>query len=109
MPMMPPSAQKLAHPDGELATAAAATKAGLGFGLSTLSTTTLEEVASACQPGVPKLFQLYVLKDRALAASLVRRAEAAGYNVRLPPGHQHKQMLNKCCTEVRKHTHTPNK
>jgi 4-hydroxymandelate oxidase len=46
-------------------------------GLSTLSTTRLEEVAAAADGA--KWFQLYVFRDRDLTASLVRRAEAAGY------------------------------
>lgn len=48
------------------------------MGLSSLSTTSLEDVASAAPDGL-RWFQLYVYKDRAVAVDLVRRAEAAGY------------------------------
>lgn len=65
------------HADGDLALARAAAAAGIPFTLSTFSTTRLEEVASRA-PG--RLWmQLYVLKDRAIARELVRRAAAAGY------------------------------
>jgi 4-hydroxymandelate oxidase len=68
----------LAHPDGELITARAAATAGVTFCLSTLSSRTIEEVATVS--GKPSWFQLYVHKDRAVAKSLVERAEAAGYD-----------------------------
>ncbi|WP_081426961.1 alpha-hydroxy acid oxidase [Sorangium cellulosum] len=73
----PTAYQRLAHPDGELASSRAASELGTIFTLSTLSTTSLEAVAEA-SPG-PKWFQLYVHKDRGLTRSLVERAEAAGY------------------------------
>jgi isopentenyl diphosphate isomerase/L-lactate dehydrogenase-like FMN-dependent dehydrogenase len=79
MPVMlsPVALQKLAHDDGELATARAAAEAGTVMMLSTMSTTTIEDVA-ATGPGA-RWFQLYVYKDRGLTADLVRRAEAAGF------------------------------
>jgi len=70
--------QKMAHPHGEAGTARAAAAAGTLMILSTLSTTRLEEVAAAA-PGAPRWFQLYVYKERAVSAGLVRRAAAAGY------------------------------
>jgi (S)-2-hydroxy-acid oxidase len=70
--------QRMAHDDGECATAAAAAKAGTLMTLSSWSTTALEEVAQAA-PGGNRWFQLYVYKDRVVTTSLVRRAEAAGY------------------------------
>ncbi|MGK3969160.1 alpha-hydroxy acid oxidase [Sorangium sp. So ce118] len=73
----PTAYQRLAHPDGELASSRATSELGTLFTLSTLSTTSLEAVAEA-SPG-PKWFQLYVHKDRGLTRSLVERAEAAGY------------------------------
>ena len=73
----PMAFQKLAHPDGECATARACTQAGATFVASTVATCSLEEIASA-SPG-PKWFQLYVFKDRGVTRSLVERAEAAGY------------------------------
>jgi isopentenyl diphosphate isomerase/L-lactate dehydrogenase-like FMN-dependent dehydrogenase len=73
----PTAYHRLAHPDGELATARAAAAAGSLYVVSTLATTRLEEVAAASP--APKWFQLYVHKDRGLTRSLVERAEAAGY------------------------------
>lgn len=74
----PVAYQCLADPAGERATARAAAAAGTLMVVSTLATTCLEDVASAA-PGAPRWFQLYIYKDRALSAELVRRAEAAGY------------------------------
>lgn len=68
--------QKLAHPDGELATTAAAGAAGTIMILSTLSTTAVEDVVKAASG--PVWFQLYVYKDRAVTEALVKRVEAAG-------------------------------
>ena len=79
MPILiaPTAYHKLAHPSGELATARAAARAGTIYTLSTLATTTIEDVAAAAEG--PRWFQLYVHKDRELTRSLVARAEAAGY------------------------------
>jgi 4-hydroxymandelate oxidase len=73
----PTAYHRLAHPDGEPATARAAARAGTIFVLSTLSTTAIEEVAAGSSG--PKWFQLYVHKDRGLTRSLIERAEAAGF------------------------------
>ncbi len=73
----PTAYHKLAHPEGEAATARAAAGAGTLYVVSTLATSTIEEAAAA-SPG-PKWFQLYVHKDRELTRSLVERAEASGY------------------------------
>ena len=73
----PTAFMRLAHPEGEVAVARAAAACGVTQGLSTLSTTRLEDVAAAADG--PKWFQLYVFRDRDLTASLVRRAEAVGY------------------------------
>lgn len=63
---------------GDLATAAAAARTGVPMIASTLSADPLEEVAARFG-GTPGFFQLYPPTDRDLAASLVSRAEAAGY------------------------------
>ena len=73
----PMAAQRMADKDGELAMARAASSAGCGFCLSTLSTSRLEDVASCGEQ--PKWFQLYVLRTRSVTEALVRRAQAAGY------------------------------
>ncbi len=73
----PVAYQRLAHPDGERGTAAAAAAQDAGFVLSSLSTETLECVAEA--GGARRWLQLYLLPDRSETLGLVRRAEAAGY------------------------------
>lgn len=79
MPVMiaPIAMQRLAHDDGELATARAAAAAGTVMIASTLATSSLEDISAAAHG--PRWFQLYVYKDRGLTAELVRRAETAGY------------------------------
>ena len=72
----PTAFHRLAHADGELATARAAGEAGTIFVLSTLSNTRVEEVVAAASG--PVWFQLYVYRDRAATEALVRRVEAAG-------------------------------
>ena len=77
----PSAMHRLAHPDGELASARAAASRGAGYCLSTLSTTPLEEVAAAAKPGCPLLLlQVYILKDREATAGLVRRAARCGFD-----------------------------
>ncbi|MGH3555564.1 MAG: alpha-hydroxy-acid oxidizing protein, partial [Mycobacterium sp.] len=63
---------------GDLATARAAATTGVPMVVSTFTADPLEDVANEFGE-TPGLFQLYVPKDRELAASLVQRAEAAGY------------------------------
>lgn len=76
--MIAPTAfQRMAHPDGELATARAARAQGVAMCVSTIASTTLEDVAAAA-PDV-RWFQVYVYKDREITRRLVARAEAAGY------------------------------
>jgi 4-hydroxymandelate oxidase len=66
----------LAHPDGELATAAGAGRCGALTVVSTRASRTLEEVGAAA--AAPWWFQVYVMRDRHLTEQLVRRAAAAG-------------------------------
>ena len=73
----PMAFQKIAHPDGELATTRACATAGVTLVASTMATTTMEEMAAATPAA--KWFQLYVFKDRGVTKELVLRAEAAGY------------------------------
>ncbi|TVS85393.1 lactate 2-monooxygenase [Mycobacterium helveticum] len=63
---------------GDLATARAAARTGVPMVASTLSVDPMEDVAAALGD-TPGFFQLYTPTDRELAASLVRRAEAAGF------------------------------
>ncbi len=73
----PMAYHKLAHAQGEAATASGAGAAGTLMCVSTMATIPLEEVAQAANG--PLWFQLYVFKDRSVSESLVRRAERAGY------------------------------
>jgi lactate 2-monooxygenase len=68
----------LAHPEGDLAVARACAGLGVTAIVSTASSYALEEVANAA-PGASRWFQLYWPRDNDIAASLVGRAEAAGY------------------------------
>ncbi|MBW3535913.1 MAG: alpha-hydroxy-acid oxidizing protein [Gemmatimonadetes bacterium] len=75
--LAPTAFQRLAHPEGEAATARAAAATGALMVASSLSTLTIEAIAGAA-PSAPRWLQLYVFRDRGLSESLVRRAEAAG-------------------------------
>lgn len=72
----PTAFHKLAHPEGEVATARAAVKANTIMTLSSLSTTSIEEVAAATNKTF--WFQLYINKNREYTRDLVARAENAG-------------------------------
>jgi isopentenyl diphosphate isomerase/L-lactate dehydrogenase-like FMN-dependent dehydrogenase len=74
--LAPTAFQRMAHRDGELATARGAASLGAIMVVSTIATVSLEDLAAT---GVRRWFQLYVLKDRDLTAALVKRAHAAGY------------------------------
>ncbi len=69
---------RMMHHEGERAVARAAQRAGIIFSLSTMGTTSPEDVAAAA-PGVERWFQLYLMKNRQASAELLQRAEAAGY------------------------------
>ncbi len=70
---------RMMHNAGELATASIAERNNLVFVLSTLGTTSPEELKAAL-PGGDNWFQLYISKDRAITHDLVDRVEAAGYS-----------------------------
>jgi 4-hydroxymandelate oxidase len=70
--------QRLAHLDGEAATAAAAGTVGAAIALSTYATVSIEDVAAAA-PQATRWFQCYVLRDRGYTAELLQRAAASGY------------------------------
>jgi isopentenyl diphosphate isomerase/L-lactate dehydrogenase-like FMN-dependent dehydrogenase len=73
----PTAFQRLADPDGELATARAAAAAGTVMTLSTLSSVSPAELAAAA-PGAPQWFQLYWSRDRGFTKALVESAAEAG-------------------------------
>ena len=68
---------RMMHTEGEIAGARAAEKFGIPFTLSTLGTTTVEDVVKASPNGV-NWFQLYMWKDREASMALVKRAQDAG-------------------------------
>jgi isopentenyl diphosphate isomerase/L-lactate dehydrogenase-like FMN-dependent dehydrogenase len=80
MPVLvaPTAAQKLAHPDGETATARAAAAAGTIMCLSTFSTSAPADV-SAAAPDAVRWFQLYWHPDRGVTRSMVEQAVALGF------------------------------
>lgn len=73
----PTAASRLFHSDGERAAASAAHKANVLYSLSTIGSVTVEEI-NRVAPG-PKLFQVYVWKDRELVREGLARARAAGF------------------------------
>lgn len=73
--LSPTALQRVFHWQGERAVVRAADRFGLWCGISSLATVSIEEIAALT--GGPKLFQLYVHKDRGLNASMIARCKAA--------------------------------
>lgn len=73
---------RMMHSEGERAGASAAANAGIPFALSTMGTTSIEDVA-ASNPDGRNWFQLYMWKDRDRSMQLVDRAAAAGFDTLL--------------------------
>jgi L-lactate dehydrogenase (cytochrome) len=74
---------RMMHAEGEIAGASAASAAGIPFSLSTMGTTSIEEVAEAGGETGRNWFQLYMWKDREKSMALVDRAAAAGFDTLL--------------------------
>jgi L-lactate dehydrogenase (cytochrome) len=79
--LSPVGAPRLLHHEGELAVARAARHAGIPYGISTLATASVEDVAA--QTDSPLWFQLYVWGDRSESREAVARARAAGFSALL--------------------------
>jgi lactate 2-monooxygenase len=77
--LAPVGVQSIVHGDAEVASGRAAASVGVPFTLSTLSSRSIEEVAQAMGAG-SRWFQLYWGKDPELTASMLQRAEKAGYS-----------------------------
>ena len=75
----PTALQRLFHPEGERAVAAAAAKFGTMFGVSSLGTVSLEEVRNAY--ATPQVYQFYFHKDRGLNRAMMQRAKEANVDV----------------------------
>jgi L-lactate dehydrogenase (cytochrome) len=69
---------RMMHHQGERAVVRVADRAGIPYALSTMGTTSIEDVAAAA-PRARKWFQLYVWRDRAAGKDLVTRAKEQGY------------------------------
>ncbi|MEC9066686.1 MAG: alpha-hydroxy acid oxidase [Pseudomonadota bacterium] len=76
--LSPTALQRVFHWQGERAVARAAERFGLWFGISSLATVSIEEIAALVS--APKMFQLYVHKDAGLNASMIERCRAAGFD-----------------------------
>ncbi len=74
----PTAMQRLFHHDGERAIARVAEKFGTLYGISTIGTRGIEEMGTFTAG--PKLFQIYIHKDRALNTDLIARCKAANFN-----------------------------
>ena len=76
--LSPTALQRAFHRDGERAVARAADKFSIWFGISSLATHSIEEIAALTNG--PKLFQLYVHKDKGLNASMIERCREAQFD-----------------------------
>jgi L-lactate dehydrogenase (cytochrome) len=76
--LSPAAMHRLYHHDGERATSRAAEKFGTFFSMSTIATTSIEEIGNYTSG--PKIFQLYIHKDKGLTDLLVERCQRAGFN-----------------------------
>lgn len=77
--LSPTALQRLFHHQGERATAKAAEKYGTMFGVSSLGTVSLEEIAKTVN--TPQVYQFYFHKDRGLNQAMMQRAKEAGVQV----------------------------
>jgi L-lactate dehydrogenase (cytochrome) len=75
--LAPTGFTRIADPEGELAVARAAARAGLPYTLSTLSTRSIEEVRAVSDGRL--WFQVYAWRDRGLVEEMIERAAAARY------------------------------
>ena len=75
--LSPTAMQRLYHHDGDKASARAAEKFGTFYSMSTMATSSIEEISNIS--GGPKLFQLYIHKDQALTDNLIDRCKSSGF------------------------------
>ena len=74
----PTGASRLFHHEAEPAVVRAANKFGTVYSLSTLGTTTIEDVSAICEG--PKMYQIYVFKDRGITKDFVQRCKDQNYD-----------------------------
>lgn len=77
--LSPTALQRLFHHQGERAVASVAEKYGTMFGVSSLGTVSMEEIAK--QFNTPQVYQFYFHKDRGLNQAMMERAKASGIEV----------------------------
>ena len=76
--LSPTAMQRLYHHDGDKASARAAEKFGTFYSMSTMATSSIEDIAEVSSG--PKLFQLYIHKDQSLTDNLIDRCKSSGFN-----------------------------
>ena len=76
--LSPAAMQRLYHPDGDRASARAAEKFNTFYSMSSMGNNTIEEVSNISSG--PKLFQLYVHKDRSISDDLIERSRRSGFD-----------------------------
>tara|TARA_B100001123_G_C15308630_1_gene1023552 strand:- start:281 stop:1435 length:1155 start_codon:yes stop_codon:yes gene_type:complete len=76
--LSPTSMHRLYHHEGEKGSARAAEKKGTMFSMSTMATTSIEEIGNLASG--PKLFQLYIHKDKGLTDNLIDRCKRSGFH-----------------------------
>ena len=76
--LSPTAMQRLYHHEGDLASARAAEKFNTFYSMSTMATSSIEEVSNIS--GGPKMFQLYIHKDQKLTDNLIDRCKRSGFN-----------------------------
>ena len=76
--LAPTALQRLFHYRGEYAVGGAAEKFNTWFGISSLATASIEDIAGAIS--TPKMFQLYYHKDKGLTNSMIERCQAANFD-----------------------------
>ena len=75
--LAPTAMQRLYHHEGDKASARAAEKFGTFYSMSTMATSSIEEIANIS--GGPKMFQLYIHKDQGLTNNLIERCKNSGF------------------------------
>ena len=76
--LSPTAMQSLYHPDGDKASARAAEKFGTMYSMSTMASSSIEEIANISSG--PKLFQLYIHKDQSFTDDLIERCRRANFD-----------------------------
>ena len=76
--LSPTAMQRLYHHEGDKASARAAEKFGTFYSMSSMANTTIEEISNISSG--PKLFQLYVHKDKSITDDLIERSKRSGFD-----------------------------